>query len=147
LKARRTWSAIVLEDLEKLWSNASRKSSSLADRLSRFAYRKLQLAIITKAVEYSVPILFVNPKNTSSRCPRCGHRLSYNRRLAVCPRCGFIADRDVVGALNIYLRTLRGMRGSPGSPPSAPPMNNETRGRGRTKNEPMTTYIKTYTNI
>ena len=48
LKAKRMKSAIVLEDLEKLWFNASRKSSSLADKLSRYAYRKLQLAIITK---------------------------------------------------------------------------------------------------
>ncbi len=56
LKAKRTRSAIVLEDLEKLWFNSSQKSSSLADRLSRFAYHKLQLAIITKAIEYNVPV-------------------------------------------------------------------------------------------
>jgi len=51
-----------LEDLNRLWFNASRKSSSLADKLSRFAYRKLQLAIITKAIENNVLIIFINPK-------------------------------------------------------------------------------------
>jgi IS605 OrfB family transposase len=51
--ARRTRSAIVLEDIEKLWFNASRKPSSLADKLSRFAYLKLQQAILAKAVEYN----------------------------------------------------------------------------------------------
>ena len=147
LKAKKTKSAIVLEDLDKLWFNASRKSSSLADKLSRFAYRKLQQAIITKAVEYDVPVTFVDPRNTSSTCPRCGAKLSYSHRLAVCGNCGFIADRDTVGAVNIYLRVLRRMRGSQGSPLSAPAMKDETRQSGRTMDEPMTAYIKTYTNI
>jgi putative transposase len=133
LKARRIKSSVALEDLEKLWFNASGRSSSLADKLSRFAYRRLQQAILSKAVEYSVPIVFVNPRGTSATCPRCGEKLSYNHRLAVCPRCRFTADRDTVGAMNIYLRALRRMRGSPGSPPSAPAVNNEARGSGGTK--------------
>jgi len=144
LKAKRRRSAIVLEDLEKLWFNVSKKSSSLADKLSRFAYRKLQLAIITKAIEYNIPILYVNPKDTSTTCPRCGNKLSYNHRLAVCSRCGFMADRDVVGAMNIYLRALRRMWESQGSPPNAPAMKDETRQSGRTKDEPMTVHIHSY---
>ena len=147
LKARRAKSTIVLEDLDKLWFNASKKSSSLADKLSRFAYRKLQHAIITKAIEYNVPIVFVNPRNTSSTCPRCGVKLSCTHRLAICSKCGFMADRDTVGAMNICLRVLRGMRGSQGSPLSAPAMKNEARRSGRTKYEPMTIYIKSYTSI
>ena len=66
-----------------------------------FAYRKLQEAIINKAVECNVPIIFVNPRGTSSICPRCSAKLSYNHRLAVCSKCGLIADRDRIGALNI----------------------------------------------
>ena len=147
LKAKRTRSVIVLEDLGKLWFSSSRKSRTLADKLSRFAYRRLQSAIITKAIEYNVPIIFVDPRNTSSTCPRCGAKLVYEHRLAICRKCGLIADRDTVGAMNIYLRGLRSMWESIGSSPNAPPMNNETRGRGRRKDEPMTTYIKTYTNI
>ena len=107
MKARRTRSVIVLEDLEKLWFSSSGKSSSLADKLSRFAYRKLQLAIVTKAIEYNVSLFFVNPKGTSTICPRCRAKLSYNHRLAVCKSCGFISDRDKVGAVNIYLKALK----------------------------------------
>jgi len=107
LKAKRTMSVIVLEDLEKLWFNTSRKSRTLADKLSRFAYSRLQLAIITKAVKYNVPVLFIDPKNTSTVCPRCRCKLSYNHRLVICPRCGLIADRDTVGAINIYLKALK----------------------------------------
>ncbi len=107
LKARRTRSAIVLEDLKKLWFNSSQKSFSLADKLSRFAYRKLQLAILTKAVEYNVPIIFAESKNTSSICPGCSAKLTYNHRLGICRNCGFIADRDTVGSMNIYLKAFR----------------------------------------
>ena len=142
LKARRMKSAIVLEDLGKLWFNASRKSSSLADKLSRFAYRKLQLAITTKAIEYNVPIIFVNPKDTSITCPRCRAKLAYNHRLAICRKCGFIADRDKVGAMNIYLRSLRRMSPLQGWGRNAPAMNNETQGSGRTLDEPMTAHIQ-----
>lgn len=108
LKARRTGSAIVLEDLNRLWSSASRKSSTIADKLSRFAYRKLQHAIIAKAVEYNVPVVYVNPRNTSRTCLKCGSPLRYWHRLAVRRRCSFKAGRDTVGAINLYLR-LRDM--------------------------------------
>ena len=107
LKAKKTRTAIVLEDLERLWINASKKSSSLADKLSRFAYRKLQQAILTKVIEYNVPVIFIDPRNTSSTCPRCRYKLSYNHRLAICPRCGFMTDRDTIGAMNIYLKVFK----------------------------------------
>ncbi len=147
LKAKRTRSAIVLEDLDKLWFNASRKSSSLADKLSRFAYRKLQQAIITKAVEYNVLVLFIDPKNTSTVCPRCGAKLYYNHRLAVCKSCGFIADRDEVGAVNIYLKALKYLAPRHGSWGTRS-MTDETRPKsGLLIDEPMTLHIKLYTNI
>ncbi len=147
LKARRTRSAIVLEDLEELWSNVSRKSSSLADKLSRFAYHKLQQAILTKAVEYNVPIVFIDPKNTSTMCPRCEYRLFYNYKLAICPRCNLIADRDTVGAMNIYLKAIKYLAPCHGSW-GTHPMTNESRVKGGLlKDEPMTIHTKTYTSI
>ena len=79
----------------------------MAGKLSMFSYRKLQTAIISKAIEYEVPIIFVSPKNTSTTCPRCETKLVYDHRLAICRKCGLIADRDTVGAINIYLRALR----------------------------------------
>ena len=126
LKARRKRSAIVLEDLEKLWFNASQKSKTLADKLSRFAYRKLQYAIITKAIEYNVPIIFVDPRGTSITCPKCGAKLSYNHRLAICPRCRFMADRDKIGAVNIYLKAIKHIASRLGSWGTRS-MTNETR--------------------
>ena len=132
-KAKRMRAAIAVEELEKLWHSASQKSSSLADRLSRFAYRKLLQAIEAKCIEHNVPVIHVDPRNTSKTCPRCGSRLRYEHRLAICPRCGFTADRDTVGAMNIYKRALAALAPPPGS--AGPhPMTNETRARvGQTR--------------
>ena len=147
LKAKRVRSTIVIEDLEKLWLNASQKSPTLADRLSRLAYRKLQQAVISKAVEFNVPVIFVNPRGTSTTCPKCGTELDYDHRLAICPKCGFVADRDTIGAMNIHLRVKQTLAPRPGSW-GTHPMTNETRVKGGTpRNEPMTIHIKSYTNI
>jgi len=50
----------------------------------------------------------VDPRDTSSECPQCDSKLAENeyRRLK-CPRCGYEADRDVVGKLNIRKRALK----------------------------------------
>ena len=81
-----------------------------------FAYRRLQHSIIAKAIEHSVPIIVADPRSTSTKCPRCGSRLAYVNRLAVCTKCGFMADRDTVGAINIWLKALQAYAGVPGSP-------------------------------
>jgi len=147
LKAKRIRSVVVLEDLDKLWFNASQKSSNLAKRLSRFAYRKLQLAIITKAIEYNVPVIFVDPRNTSTTCPKCGARLNFNHRLAMCRNCRFIADRDKVGAINIYFKAIKYLAPHPGLW-GTHPMTDETRPKGGYRmDEPMTVYKKSYTII
>ena len=133
LKAKKLRACIVLEDLEKLWYARSQKDPRLAWKLSRFAYRKLQLAIITKAVEYNVPVAFVDPRGTSSTCPRCGSKLEYVYRLGYCRNCGLIADRDTIGVINLYLRVFNGDVPGCGSRVNAPAMKNETRQSGGTK--------------
>jgi len=97
-----------------------------------FAYRRPQQAIVSKAIEYNVPVIFVNPRNTSSKCPRCGSKLEYVNRLAHCPACGFIADRDAVGAMNVWLKAHVG---APGSSPNALPMKDEAMTEGRKTRE------------
>ena len=125
-RAYRRKHAIVLEDLRHLRDSVNGKDDSIRWKLALFAYRRLQQSIIAKAVEYGVPIITVNPRGTSIRCPRCGSRLTYIHRLAYCRKCGFIADRDVAGAMNIWLRTLQACVAGPGCPPNAPAMKDET---------------------
>jgi putative transposase len=61
--------------------------------------------------EAGSPLAIVNPNGTSSECPKCDSKLEENgyRRLR-CPRCGFEADRDVIGKLNIRKRALKKLR-------------------------------------
>ena len=147
LKVKKYNYAIVLEDLKYLCKNMSENKNTIVWKLTMFAYRKLQEAIISKAMEYNVPIVFVNPRGTSSICPRCGAKLVYNHRLAICRKCGLIADRDVVGAMNIWLRFIHAYAGEHGSPQSAPAVKDETRQSGRTRNERMKKVLKKYSKV
>jgi putative transposase len=137
LKALIKGCAIALENLERLRERVNSKSDAIAWKFSMFAYRRLQHSIISKALEYGIPIIVVDPRNTSSTCPRCGEKLVYIHRLAVCERCGFKADRDSLGAMNIWLRALQAYAGVPGSPLSAPAVKSEARRSGGTKHEGM----------
>jgi len=142
VEARKHRYAIALEELIHLRENMVRNGGKAVWKLTMFAYRKLQESIVSKTVEYDIPIVFVNPRSTSSICPRCGARLAYNHRLAVCKKCGFIADRDIVGAMNIWLRVLYAYAGEHGSLQSAPAVKDETRQSGRTKNKGMKKVIR-----
>jgi len=120
LKARRYGCAIVLEDLEELRESFNGRNSRVVWKLTLFAYGKFQESILSKAVEHNVPVVFVNPKATSSTCPIRGFRIKYVNRLGVCRGCGFKSDRDKIGAINIWLGTLKAYAGVPGLPLSAP---------------------------
>ena len=120
LKAKKMRVTIAVEELKRLWYNASQKSSTLADKLSRFAYKKLLQALEAKCIEYNVPIILVDPRNTSKTCPKCRRQLRYHHRLALCPSCSYKADRDTVGAMNIWLRAVQALSPQPrvwGRPP------------------------------
>jgi transposase len=71
-------------------------------------YRRIARWIDWQAKKHGVPLAVVNPNGTSSECPKCDSKLEENgyRRLK-CPRCGFEADRDVIGKLNIRKRALK----------------------------------------
>jgi transposase len=118
------------------------KSDEVVWKFTMFAYRRLQHSIISKALEYGVPIIVVDPRNTSSTCPRCVEKLVYIHRLAVCKKCEFKADRDSVGAMNIWLRALQAYAGVPGSPQRAPAVKSEARQSGGTRHEGMKKAIR-----
>jgi len=87
----------VFENLNKLkmLGNGSRKFNH---KLSRSTWGK-----IVRKLSYRVPIEFVDPAYTSSTCPRCGSRLKSRNGLVVY-ECGFKADRQFVGAFNVWMR-------------------------------------------
>jgi len=98
---------IIMEDLRGI-RRRIKYSRALNRRLHSWNFRKLQFYIEYKAKLNGIPVIYVDPRNTSSLCPICGERLAPNgHRLLRC-RCGFEGDRDFVACLNI----LR-MRGAP----------------------------------
>jgi putative transposase len=120
--ALRHRSLIVLEDLEKLRENG-RRSSEFNKRLGLWFYRRIQFCVEYEARERGLEVVKVNPRGTSSRCPRCGGRLlECGHRVLRCRRCGFVGDRDVVATLNLYRRYMSKYSrcGVPGVAPNAP---------------------------
>jgi len=102
--ALRYRSLVVLENLDKLRDNA-KKSRRFKKKLALWFYRRIRFSINYEAKERGLIVVKVNPRGTSSRCPRCGSRLAGGgHRVMKCNKCGFIGDRDVVATVNLYMR-------------------------------------------
>jgi putative transposase len=111
-------SAVVLEDLKGL--PRPRKGKGLNRRLSLWPRRKLHQYIEYKAAWRGVPVVKVDPYNSSRRCPTCG-TIQYSRMGArfECV-CGWHADRHVNAGVNLLQTAFPrgeagGLRFSPGA--------------------------------
>jgi putative transposase len=95
-------SVIILEDLEKLRENG-KKNRRFNKRLGLWFYRRVQLCVEYEARERGLEVVKINPRGTSSKCPRCGGKLvEYGHRVLRCRECSFMGDRDVTATLNLY---------------------------------------------
>jgi len=111
-EAARRQAAIVLERLGKEPANhmiEHIKDPQLRHRIYRAAFKGMQRAIEEKAREYGVPVIYVNPSNTSKICPIHGAKILYGKdRHGVCSKGGETWHRDVVACYNLLLRALGG---------------------------------------
>jgi IS605 OrfB family transposase len=122
LLAKQSQLAVAREDLTGLIESLRRLPKDHRAALIALGYRRLAFWIDWQAEKNGVPILIVDPANTSSTCPRCGTKLvEIGYRRLRCPRCGFEADRDTIAILNIERRALSKMGGSLATP-TAPQM-------------------------
>ena len=114
--------AVAREDLTGLIENLSRLPKEHRVSLLILSYRKLEYWIDWQCEKNGVPLIVVEPRGTSTSCPRCNSKLVENsyRRMR-CPRCGFEANRDTVAVLNIEKRALIQMWGAL-TPLNAPQM-------------------------
>ena len=143
-------SLIVLEDLEKLRENGKR-DRRFNKRLGLWFYHRVQFCVEYEARERGLQVAKVNPRGTSSRCPRCGGKLLEDGyRVLRCRRCGFIGDRDVIATVNLYRRYVsRYSRcGGLGVPLNAPKLDEILSGMRGNRDEVMTasTYMNLYGN-
>jgi len=110
-------SAIVLEDLKGF---KSKRSKELNRRLSLWPRRKLQQIIEYKAQWKGIPVIKVDPRNSSRTCPIC-RRIQYSRMGAKfkCV-CGWHMDRHINASINLLQTAISkgvagGLRFDPGA--------------------------------
>jgi len=102
-KATDTNRGIGLEDLTDI-RERTRFRKSQRDKMSKWSFAELRGFIEYKAKLAGVPVIPVNPRNTSRTCPICGHIEKGNRPtrgLFLCRSCGHFDHADVVAATNI----------------------------------------------
>jgi IS605 OrfB family transposase len=113
--AKKLGYAVAREDLTGLINSLRKiKNKDHRTKLIIMGYSRLGKWIDWQAEKHGVPLAIVKPNGTSSECSKCDSKLEENgyRRLR-CPRCGFEADRDVIGKLNIRKRALKKLRINP----------------------------------
>jgi IS605 OrfB family transposase len=115
-QAARRQAAIVLERLGREPANnmiEHIKDPQLRHRVFQAAFKGIQRAIEEKAREYGVPVIYVDPRNTSKVCPIHGAEIVYGKdRHGVCSRGGETWHRDVAACYNLLLRALGGDGGA-----------------------------------
>jgi len=140
-------SVVVLEDLDELREN-NKKGEEFNKRLGLWFYRRIQFCIEYEAWERDLEVIKVDPRGTSSKCPRCGGRLAeYGYRVLKCKKCGFIGDRDVAATINLYKKyVLKYSRcGAPGVALNAPKPGENPSGMRGNRDEAMTpSHINLY---
>lgn len=95
--------------LQKEAYRATRSTVRRSQRatFSSWAFRELRAFITYKAAIAGVPVILVDPKNTSRTCPACGHVDKANRKSQAhfcCVSCGCAGHADYFAALEIQRR-------------------------------------------
>ena len=109
-KAKDTQSAIALENLKGIKSRTE-KTVRKAQRAqhSSWSFYQLRQFIEYKSAIAGVPVMLVDPRNTSRTCPICGNIDKKNRPTRDnfrCTACGYTAPADNVAAINIANKAM-----------------------------------------
>ncbi|WP_287253483.1 transposase [Moorena sp. SIO4E2] len=89
--------------------NGQSAKRGLNRSISNAAWGELVNKIEAVAAKSGIPVIKINPKHTSQRCPKCHHTSKENRKKEkfLCTNCGHYNDADVNGAVNIKIRGLK----------------------------------------
>ncbi|MCG8352115.1 MAG: transposase, partial [Chloroflexales bacterium] len=100
--AERTKRAIALEDLTGIRTRVRARRQQRA-HLHSWSFAHLRSCIGYKAQRAGIPVVLVDPRNTSRRCPVCGHTDQANRpnqSTFRCVSCGCAGHADTIAAKN-----------------------------------------------
>jgi putative transposase len=107
--AERTGRGIGMEDLAGIRDRV-RLPAAQRGELNSWSFHQLQAFIAYKAKRAGVPVVVTDARNTSRRCPRCGHTEKANRPTRddfACRRCGLAGPADQVAAVNVRDRARK----------------------------------------
>lgn len=99
--AKDTQRAIALENLKGFRVTVRKKQQ---EQFGKWSFNELGKFIAYKAQLQGIPVFFVDPRNTSRTCSKCGYISKGNRQSQsefVCQKCGFSIHADLNGAINI----------------------------------------------
>ena len=103
-----THRAIALEELGGIRERVTVRRKQRA-RHANWSFFQLRQYISYKAERMGVPVIFVDPRNTSRTCPECGCVDKANRKsqsIFLCVQCGFSAPADTNASRNIRDRAV-----------------------------------------
>ena len=104
-KAQDTQRSIALEDLSGIREAKVRRRQR--SKHANWSFYQLRQYISYKAVLAGIPVILVDPRNTSRTCPVCGCIDKANRPSQAkfsCVSCGYSGPADTVAARNIRAR-------------------------------------------
>ncbi|MDX1933445.1 MAG: transposase [Capsulimonadales bacterium] len=99
--------ALVLENLSGIPERANGFNKEMRWQLGNWSFYQLAQMVVYKAKKAGIPVVFVDPRNTSRTCNRCGYCDKANRKSQsqfVCLQCGCCMNADLNAALNIATR-------------------------------------------
>jgi IS605 OrfB family transposase len=124
--AKGTGRGIAVEDLSGIRDRLPAWGRDARNRLSGWAFGQLVAFLSYKAELAGIPVVKVDPRNTSRTCGECGHCCRANRTSQekfLCVSCGHRANADQNAARNIRAQAARktaselvGPRAQPESP-------------------------------
>ena len=119
--------------MEKLTHIKDRTKVRKERRYIHHSWPFAQLAkfIEYKALEKGIPVVYVDPRNSSHTCPRCGELSIRNRHSFYCPFCGYRNHADFAASFELANRGRALLAGPSSAGPEAPayPSGGEARGK------------------
>ena len=106
--AKDTKAALVLENLTHIRDRMTVRKRQRAKQ-HNWSFGQLRAFLAYKAQRAGVPVVFVDPRNTSRTCSKCGFVDKRNRRSQAdfsCMRCGHTVHADTNAARNLATRGL-----------------------------------------
>ena len=115
---------IALEDLKDIRTRGTPFRKAQRARMAGWAFAQLRCFVEYKAQLAGIPVVLVDPRNTSRGCSQCGHVAKANRQSQArfsCKACGYTANADFNAAQNIRYRAIVNWPMVAGASGSMPP--------------------------